>query len=184
MYKHTSFPNQKPDEHVLMFLRRHWFVPLKLVAMAVVLTVVPLIFYVIIYNFTDFLTNDATVAILVLLGSAYYLFAILYSFSSFIDYYLDVWLVTNQRIIDIEQKGLFARIISEEEIDRVINITSETKGFWATVLNYGDVYIETAVHKQRFAFRQIPFAEQVAQKISNMVSDYRKLKGTGNGGAV
>lgn len=180
MYSHYNFPNKKPDEHVLMFLRRHWLVPLKLVLGAIVLAIVPPIFYIIMYNFTDLLGGEMTNTLLVLLTSAYYLFAILYSFSNFIDYYLDVWVVTNQRIIDIEQKGLFARVISEEEIDRVINITSETKGFWATVLNYGNVYIETAVHKQRFAFRQIPFAEQVAQKMSNLVSDYRKMKGGTN----
>jgi hypothetical protein len=39
--------------------------------------------------------------------SAYYLFAWLFFFFSFIDYYLDVWIITSERIIDIQQNGFF-----------------------------------------------------------------------------
>ena len=55
------------------------------------------------------------------------------------------------------------------------DITSDVEGFWATLLDYGDVHIQTAGEKERFVFKQIPFADEVARRISNLVSEYRKM---------
>jgi hypothetical protein len=102
----------------------------------------------------------------------------MFSFANFIDYYLDVWIVTNERVINIEQKGLFSREVSEKELHKMQDITSDVDGFWATMLNYGDVYIQTAGEKERFVFKHIPFADEVARRISNLVSEYQKMHKT------
>jgi len=101
MYSHRHFPNQKPNEHILMFLRRHWLEVLKIALTNICLAAIPIIFFVIIYNYTNYFESDIIAALIVLLGSAFYLFVILYAFTNFVDYYLDVWIVTNQRIINI-----------------------------------------------------------------------------------
>jgi uncharacterized membrane protein YdbT with pleckstrin-like domain len=59
-------------------------------------------------------------------------------------YYLDVWIITTERIIDIEQHGLFHRAVSEIAVERVQNVTVETPGFLATMLGFGNVKIQTA----------------------------------------
>lgn len=158
-----------------MFLRRHWIVVLKLLGISLCLVLIPVFFFIIYINYTDYFENEIVTAIIILLTSAFYLFIILYTFSSFVDYYLDVWIVTNQRIINIEQKGLFARVVSEKDLGRMQDITSDIEGFWATVLNYGDVHIQTAGEKERFIFKQVPFADEVSRRISNLVSEYQKI---------
>jgi len=175
MYSRRHFPNQKPNEYVLMFLRRHWIVVLKIIAIFVCLAAIPIFFFIVIFNYTDFLLSETNLALGTLLVSAYYLFVILYGFANFIDYFLDVWIVTNQRVINIEQRGLFARVISEKELGRMQDITSEVKGFWATMLDYGDVHIQTAAEHERFIFKQVPFAGEVARRISNLVTEYNKM---------
>lgn len=160
-----------------MFLRRHWIAVFKIVCINGFLALIPAFFYVVVVNYSNVLADEVYRALYILLNSAYYLFIILYSFSNFLDYYLDVWIVTNQRIINIEQKGLFARVISEKELGQMQDITSDVKGFWATILSYGDVYIQTAGEKERFIFRKIPYADEVARRVSNLVSEYRKLNG-------
>lgn len=175
MYSRRHFPNQKPNEYVLMFLRRHWITVLKIIVINLCLAAMPIVFYIGLATYSNFFENDGVVAIFTLLASAMYLFIILYAFANFVDYYLDTWMVTNQRIINIEQKGLFARVISEKDLGKMQDITSEVKGFWATLLDYGDVHIQTAGETERFIFRQVPFADEVARRISNLVKDYRKL---------
>jgi ABC-type multidrug transport system fused ATPase/permease subunit len=175
MYSRQHFPNQKPNEHVLMFLRRHWIVVLKIILIAIFFSAIPVLIYVSLANLTNYFDSEAFTAFFTLFISAFYLFVVLYTFTNFIDYYLDVWMVTNQRIINIEQEGLFNRIVAEKDLGRMQDITSEVHGFLGTILNYGDVYIQTAAEKERFIFRQVPFADEVARRISNLVSEYQKL---------
>ncbi|OGF33927.1 hypothetical protein A2223_02390 [Candidatus Falkowbacteria bacterium RIFOXYA2_FULL_35_8] len=62
--------------------------------------------------------------------------------------------------------------MSEKDLGRMQDITSDVKGFLPTILNYGDVHIQTAGEEQRFVFKQIPNAEEVTRTISNIVSQY------------
>ena len=158
-----------------MFVRRHWIAVLKISLSVLCLMAIPVIFYIAIVQTAGFLDNEIYFAIFTLLVSTYYLFILLYSYANFVDYFLDTWIVTNQRVINIEQKGLFARVIAEKDLARMQDITSEIEGFWPTLLQYGDVHIQTAGEKERFVFRNVPFADEVARKISNLVQDYRKL---------
>ncbi|PIS42146.1 MAG: hypothetical protein COT24_05000 [Candidatus Kerfeldbacteria bacterium CG08_land_8_20_14_0_20_40_16] len=119
------------------------------------------------FYFTDFVfEKESPVGIVIILASsAYFLFIWLFFFNHWIDYYLDVWIVTNQRILNIEQEGLFSRTISELNLEMVQDATSEVKGKVATVLNFGNVYVQTAGEEKRFVFEEIPAPRQVASKI-------------------
>ena len=52
-----------------------------------------------------------------------------FAFIEFTDYYLDTWIVTTERIISIEQKGLFERTASELDLISVQDATAEVHGF-------------------------------------------------------
>lgn len=60
------------------------------------------------------------------------------------DYYLDVWLVTNLRIIAVEQRGLFNRSLSTFRLDMIQDATVKVPGILATFLRFGAVEIRTA----------------------------------------
>ena len=59
-------------------------------------------------------------------------------------YYLNVWIVTNERVIDVHQKGLFSRELLTAELERVQDVTVDTEGFFQTLLDYGTLTIHTA----------------------------------------
>lgn len=172
----TSFPNQQPDEKILIFLRRHWIALFKVIMTFILLVVLVILLDIGSYYFTNVWKSQVGYPLMVLANSAYFLFVMLFSFANFVDYYLDVWIVTNKRIVNIEQKGLFARVVSEKELSRMQDVTSEVKGFVQTFLHYGDVFIQTAGEKERFIFKQVPNAAEMAQKISNLVSKTRETK--------
>ena len=72
------------------------------------------------------------------------------------NYYLDCWIVTNERTIHTELRGLFSRISSSINHDKIQDITVDVHGFFPTLLNFGDLYIQTAGEFRQFIFRQIP----------------------------
>jgi len=174
MYTKHHFPNQKPNEQVLLFYRRHWVNVARILLSGLVFLLIPIIFYIYFARNYDYIDNEIFRGIYILINSAFILFIILFTFTNFIDYYLDVWIVTNMRVINIEQKGLFAREMSEKDLGRMQDITADVKGFWATLLNYGDIHIQTAGEEQRFIFKEIPRAEEATRQISNLVSEYRR----------
>ncbi len=177
MYKKNQIPDQRPNEKVLLFLRRHWVHAAKLIMFSLLLLVFGLAVWAGTYYLTNFLLMSGFRAIFTLIISAYYLFVVMFSFYNFVDYYLDVWVVTDQRIINIEQKGLFTRVMSEKDLARMQDITANVDGFFPTVFNYGDIMIQTAGEKNRFIFKQIPHAAEVARQISLIVTEYRKKYG-------
>jgi len=79
----------------------------------------------------------------------------IFSFMVWIDYYFDVWIITSERIVNIEQQGLFSRRSSELRFSKIQDVTTEVKGFLGTVLNYGDVLIQTAGTEDEFLFRTV-----------------------------
>ena len=168
-------PHRKEGETLVMLLRRHPFVIVTKLAFWVVVAVAPVVFYFLAKDATPFVFNNSVVyPIVVLFTSVYYLYLWLFAFHSFVDYYLDVWIVTNYRIINIEQRGLFSRTVSEQELDRIQDVTSELKGFFSTMLDFGTVYIQTAGEQVRFVFKQIPDPYGVSRKITKLAEQRRQ----------
>lgn len=99
---------------------------------------------------------------------------ILYFTLVFHNYYLSIQIVTNLRVIDIEQNGLFTRKANQLAVKNIENITYRQDGILASVLNYGDVMIETAGKQDPinqsggFVFDQVPHPSQIAEKLKGL----------------
>jgi len=101
-------------------------------------------------------TTHAAVGPLLKFFYALYLMAVLLGMLIFwVKYYLDAWILTDQRIITIDQHGLFDRRISEIAMERVQNVTIEIPSLLATFLGYGTIRVETASESQ-FTTDQVP----------------------------
>src|SRR3990167_664128 len=89
-------PQQAPDETVELMLRRHVFV--VLVELALLLAAVPLaVQQVILRVQPDFFDDEVPTMLFTLLLFTWELFVCLFLYRAFLDYYLDVWIVTNKR---------------------------------------------------------------------------------------
>lgn len=90
------------------------------------------------------------------------------------DFYLDVWMLTSERLIAVEQQGLFFRTISEFELEKIQDVTTGVSGFFATILNYGDINVRTASEDQGFVFRQVWRPDRIKDEIMNACFAYEK----------
>jgi hypothetical protein len=168
-------PNTRPGETVQLFLRRHWTTPLEIIVIAFFLYALPIFGIIYFYEpWSELTTKPFLGPIIVLFACSYLLLTWLFTFLQLTDYYLDVWIVTNERIINIEQKGLFTRVASELHLSAVEDTTSEVKGMLHTFLDYGQVHIQTAGERTRFIFKNIPHPEQVKETIVKLVHAIRK----------
>src|SRR3989338_9956396 len=166
----------KTNEKIILVLRRHPFIIFAKIFFWLMVALLPLIFHLTLEEvLAGLFNNNLFLPIVILFLSIYYLYLWLFIFHSFVDYYLDIWIVTDERIINIEQRGLFDRVVSEQKLYRVQDVTSELKGFFSTILNYGTVHIQTAGEEQRFIFEQVPDPYNVAKKIAQLAEEHKKI---------
>jgi len=173
--------NPQPGEKVVMVLRRHWLTIFWMLAVSCLLALLPIGIYVLFLVLSPRLLTDPIMSpILAMVGSLYYLALWLFVFTDFIDYYLDVWIITTGRIINIEQHGLFRRTSSELNLSSVQDVTAETKGFLQTLFQFGNVFVQTAGEQQRFQLKNVPDIEQIRETIMQLSEKDRMKELGGN----
>jgi len=174
MFRLKYLPHKKDDEQIVFFLRRHWFIIIKIIFVYGILALIPALFYWVLVNGAEiWLNNELAKTFLVLLGFTYYLFWWLLLYHAWLDYYLDIWIVTSHRVINIEQKGLFNRFIAEHKLFRIQDVVSKQQGMLPTLLNYGEVHIQTAGSEKTVVFEQVSRPHYVAQETIKLV-EWRK----------
>ncbi len=90
--------------------------------------------------------------------------------------------VTDKNVIQVLQKGLFARTVSQISLSNIEDVTSEQRGLIANIFNYGQVKIETAGEQANFAFSYCPSPHRVSKIILEAKNDF--LSRTGQTGSV
>ena len=167
----------KSGEQLVFALRRHPITFVKNVLGFLALAVVPAVAFWVYFGGVPHIANPYLAAAGVLLAGTYYLGIWLFFFSQFADYYLDISLVTTERIIDIDQEGLFGRVVSEMNLSKIQDVKSEVKGIVATVFNYGLVEVESAGAEENFHFSQCPNPHHVRQRILELAAQEREKEG-------
>lgn len=152
----------KEGEHILFEIRRHWFVLARESVILVLLTLVPI---VALGLFNSFDLPDEAFLLVLTLSMGWWAIVWAIFFVIWTNYYLDVWIVTDQRIIDIEQFSLFSRDISEFRLDRVQDLTVEVKGVIPTLLGFGNVHVQTAGMHHQFHISDVPDPYSVKDRI-------------------
>lgn len=160
------------DERIIFYLHRHPFIFFRRALRSLIVGLAPFLAYFIfkIY-FPDILENEVIFPLLVLAASLWLIFAWISLFQTWIEYYFCIWVVTNKKIVDIKQMGLFRRIVSKKPLARVQDVSAESKGFFPTIFKYGNVYIQSAGATERFAFWEVSDPHDVVRKINKLTHD-------------
>lgn len=174
MFNLNYLPYRRKDEEVIFFLRRHWLVLVKMILVYAFLACLPLVFYWFLsQQVIDWLEYDSLRVFLNLLIFSYYLFGWMLFYHAWLDYFLDVWIVTTHRVINIEQRGLFNRFIAEHKLFRIQDVVSKQKGILPTFFNYGEIHIQTAGAEKTVVFEQVSKPHKVARQIIRLI-EWRK----------
>ena len=171
----SEFIHQKSYEHVELVIRHDWITFVPALFFTVLLLIVPVVVHLLLNSlFPEIFADSSIFALAVLMASIYYLSVALFFYSYFVTFYLDMVIITNDRLMEISQSNLFNRSISEMDIFRVQDATSEVKGFFASVFNYGDLLIQDASAVTKFKFNHVHDPDNLRQKILELAEFDRK----------
>ena len=84
-------------------------------------------------------------------------------------YWNDVWLITNQRLVDSTKLHPFDHRVSSTDLVNIQDLSISKQGVFATLFNFGDVHCHTASSTKAFSFRAVPDPNRVL----DMIDEYR-----------
>jgi len=155
------FHGQWDKERVILIIHKHWMAYITTIFLMTIIFLFTLFFYIIFHFLIN--VSSEVLRIFFLVSGILNLVVLAFGLASWIDYYFDVIIVTDQRLISIQQKGLFSRGIDSLTLLRIQNISAEARGVLQTMFNYGTAYIETAGEQGK---------EEIKDKIGNFSFDY------------
>ncbi len=150
-----TFQGQRPGEEVFLVANQHTWVLLPAVIVWLLLLSA---LGVVIWYFGASAVTSVAIAVVVIIGVLHTLYC-LYIWKN------GVFIVTSHRVIKIDQLGLFSRLISEAEIHRIQEISTEIAGPIRTMLNFGTVKIQTASTTGRVDLDNVPDPYNIQQEI-------------------
>ncbi len=177
------------DEIILAQVRKHWFILLIQFSGVIITALFPLLCIMV-------LNIDTVQAVLPKLSDMTSLISAFYSswlilmwmtlFAIWTNYYLDIWTVTNKRLITVDQRGLFNRDTGSFRLERLQDINVSVRGIVATLLKYGDLQAETASEDRGFVARSIPDPQELKALILKATDDatYNKVPRSNSGTEV
>jgi uncharacterized membrane protein YdbT with pleckstrin-like domain len=156
------------NERILALFRKHWFFIFFEFLGLILLAISPLVLYIFgrIFFF-DFLGSGAEI----IFAFFYVLFLIvlwILGFNLWLDYYLDKLIVTNQRVIEIEQRGLFSREISSLNLENIQDVTIDTHGIIQTFFKLGDIHIQTSGAQKKVSMPYLAHSEYAKHMIMDL----------------
>lgn len=162
------FPGQHSGENVIMIIRRHPISMLFYIITVCLVAPAPFIFFAVGSYFLPILFVAPIVDLLIMATIIFYLFLWVFVYVAIIDYYFDTWIITNERILEVDQKRLFNRTVSEMKLIKIQDITSEVPGIIATLIGYGNISLQSAGEMERFEFKQIPHPVETRKVIVDL----------------
>lgn len=145
----------QPGEQVLRVCRRHWlFLWPRLLFMALVAVLPPVVVGLLVSAAGAY--HGAGAKVFWVGAGIYLLFWGLRLFLTWYKYNHDIWVITNQRLVDSIKPNPFSMTISTADLVNLQDITVERSGILRTIFDFGDIICQTAAEKQEFRLSGIP----------------------------
>lgn len=161
----NSFEGQEKEEGVVLLLRQHPFTILVSLTLFGLAGLVPIAVGII---FWSYFSIHGWLNLYLFVSSVWFSGLWLAIFYSLTIYTLNTVTITDRRVIDSDQHGLFNRKVSELHSHRIQDVTVHTNGIIETFLQFGDVTVQTAGAERQFVFHQIPQPDRVKNAIMQM----------------
>lgn len=97
-------------------------------------------------------------------------------------YRYDTYVLTNQRLIDIDQESVFHRAVAEAPLENIQDVTYEIRGPISTLLNMGTVVVQTASVNTQISIEGVTDPQAIQQAILRRAQERRSKSPRANKG--
>jgi uncharacterized membrane protein YdbT with pleckstrin-like domain len=164
------FDTQSTEEHILLLLRRHPITQLPWIITAVIFAFLPL--FLTTLPIISSLPGNYVFAAVV----GWYLLLTGFILESFLSWFFNVYIITDERIIDVDFLSLIYKNVSSAKIDNIEDVTARSGGALQSIFHFGTVFIQTAGQKREFEFEDVPQPEKVTRLLNELILEEEREK--------
>ncbi len=183
----------EPEERVVRKVRAHWITLVGSLIPIAILAITPLaikpaliifgagnpMLVTLAINISSFLSTPWFTTVL----GMWWLFLWIGAFNTITYYFLNIWILTTERIIEIRQPRYFSRRISSFFLSRVQDVTSDVNGLIGTLFDFGFIHVETAGESDNFEMHGIRDPNKLRDTILREIDQiHRNHAGDGSDG--
>ncbi|MFH1244176.1 MAG: hypothetical protein V1487_01170 [bacterium] len=169
----VCFETQDDGENVVVFLRQHPIVNLPWIVGSLLMLTLPSVFGF----FPPYANLPLAYQFVVSMG--WYLFVTGFILAKFMGWFFNIYLITDERIVDVDFLNIFFRRISTAKIEEIQDVNVTSSGAMETFFGYGNVFIQTAAEVSQFEFLAVPKPDLVGKIINRMIDleEQEKIEG-------
>ena len=150
MFKHTIHD----DEQLLRVYRKHELTLSTKIIQVFVLLFVPW-YFGIKYDFIFSAPLNTKLFIF------WTLLVAMYALYAFLVWSVNIYIITTKRLVHISHSGIFKKTVNETPLDRILNVSFRTTGFFSTLFHYGDVLVQIVGLDQPLVLKDVPSPSDV-----------------------
>jgi hypothetical protein len=169
------FLNEEQDEETVLLLRAHPITNAKWMLTAIVMLVVPGLLETI-------GVFSGIPGKFVFMGKlTWYLMTMGFAFEKFLNWYYSVFIVTNERVVDMDFLNLLYREVTFINLNHIEQPQMTSGGFIRSFFKIGDVTVSTAAEESGACALGVPHPDKVVSIISELSEELEiKLEGGKN----
>lgn len=169
----VRFETQERREKVILLLRQHWLTQVRWIVTAIAMLFMPIgLIFIPVISFMP--SNFQFMAVVI-----WYLLLLAFVYEEFLSWFYHVFIITDERVIDIDFYHLLYKEISEAKIDNIEDVTFTQGGMMRAMFNYGDISLQTAAEKREFTIESVPEPYRVVKILNELKleEEHEKLVG-------
>lgn len=183
----VSFNSQDPGESIYILMRSHLAVNIGWITSFVIGLIFPVLVFLTLQIFSSLLSSHGIDPIgvielmplsnWIMLLLLYYSLVLSYALVNFLDWYFDIYLVTNLRILHVDFKVFTGKSVAEAALVNIEDVSTSIIGFLPSFFDYGDVLVQTAAEKNKFnllALSNPSWFRDVITDLSNLAKSRRR----------
>lgn len=174
----VTFDSLNQDEVVFILIRRHVIKNTYWIVRSLIMSIIPPIFIFITNSLGSgqgTLQKFAPIEGWLIIFIGWYMITLAMAVYSYLSWFYNVWIVTSERIIDIDFMPLIGRKISETALENVQDVTEMSAFFLASAFNYGNMVLQTAAEQRQFEFRYAPNPSWLRDKILDLANIRKQI---------
>ena len=158
-----NIPFLRDEEKIVMWISKHSVIYLFIFLIFMAVCVLPAVVFIFIGVFFELPLWSWWLLLW------YEIFMSLFVFQKFLEEVMDLLIVTDQRIINIEQKSFFHREVSAALLSQVQDVSYTRDTFFSTIFNFGKIILQTAGESSFFTMDFVADPEAIQERISTLV---------------
>ena len=165
----VRFQTQKATESIILFLRSHFITNISWIVISLILIFIPILLFSLLPSLgINPLSSPIVSRFVGVYVFLYYLLIFSYIFISFLHWFYNVFIVTTERIVDIDYSDIVVHNIAVTSLHHVQDVNYTQSGFIPTFFNYGDLFVQTAGDERNFEAYSIPKPREATHIIGEL----------------